>query len=152
MIRLNSDSAAARYVLAKLHQARGENRVYIQELMAALQLDNTRLPIRVEAAQSLIASGDAKGGLSLLDAATRSQKRTLPWLVQRNWALWSAGDLTEMRKGIDAGLSMKRDGELLLQDGLWEVACRQVSPGSARISGAGVRHQPRRCTGARRPE
>ena len=149
VIRLNSDSAAAHYVLAKLHQARGENRVYTQELMAALQLDNNRLPIRIEAAQSLIASNDAKGGLSLLDAAPQSQKRMLPWLVERNWALWSVGDLAEMRKGIDAGLSTKRDGELLLQDGLWKLragkfaAAREsleqaldINPGDLRALGA----------------
>ena len=149
VIRLNADSAAAHYVLAKLHQARGENRVYTQELMAALQLDNNRLPIRIEAAQSLIAGGDAKGGLSLLDLAPQSQKQMLPWVVQRNWTLWSVGDLTEMRKGIDAGLSMKRDGELLLQDGLWKLragkfaAAREsleqaldINPGDVRALGA----------------
>jgi Tfp pilus assembly protein PilF len=121
VLQLNPDSAVAHYVLASFHHARGESLTYRQELLKALQLDASRLAIRIEAAQNLLATGDAKAALSLLDEAPDAQKKLPAVLVQRNWALWMLGDMAEMRKGIDLGLSIERSTDLLLQDGVWKL-------------------------------
>jgi tetratricopeptide (TPR) repeat protein len=149
VLRSNPDSAPAHYVLAKLHQARGERHTYRQELLAALQLDPALSAIRVEAAGGMIADGEAKAALSLLDAPGEGEKRSLPWVVERNWALWSLGELAEMRKGIDAGLALKQSSDLLLQDGLWKLRggefenarksleqALDINPGDVRALGA----------------
>lgn len=121
VLHLNPDSASAHYMFAKLHQARGEQRTFRQELLNALQLDPRRLQIRLEAAQALITAGEAKAALNLLDEAPDTQKKLSAWLVQRNWALWGLGDLSGMRKGIDTGLLVEHSTDLLLQDGVWKL-------------------------------
>jgi tetratricopeptide (TPR) repeat protein len=128
VLHVNPDSAAARYILAKLHQARGEQRTYRQDLLSALQLDPSRLTIRLEAVQNLLATGDAKAAMSLLDNTPTAQKKLPSVLVQRNWALWMMGDLAEMRKGIDLGLSIERSPDLLVQDGVWKLRAGQSAP------------------------
>jgi tetratricopeptide (TPR) repeat protein len=149
VIRLNPDSAQAHYVMAKFHQRRGENLTYRQELMKALELDAGLAAVRVEAAQNLVTSGDAKAALTLLDQAPSAQKTLTPMLVARNWALWALSDLGEMRKGIDLGLSRGPSTDLLLQDGIWKLrvgkfpAARgsleqalNIDPGDVRALGA----------------
>ena len=121
VIRLNPDSAQAHYVMARFHLTRGENLTYRQELMKALQLDERLTAIRIEAAQNLVASGDAKAALTLLDQAPGTQKTLTAVLVARNWVLWALGDVAEMRKGIDLGLSRGPSSDLLLQDGVWKL-------------------------------
>ena len=149
VIRLSPDSAQAHYVMARFHRARGENLTYRQELMKALQLDERLTAIRIEAAQNLVASGDAKAALTLLDQAPSTQKTLTPVLVARNWVLWALGDVAEMRKGIDLGLSRGQSSDLLLQDGVWKLragkfpAARgsleqalKIDPGDVRALGA----------------
>jgi tetratricopeptide (TPR) repeat protein len=132
VIRLNPDSAQAHYVMAKFHQKRGEKLTYRQELMKALQLDEGLAAVRIEAARDLVASGDAKAALTLLDQAPGSQKTLTPMLVQRNWVLWAMGDMAEMRKGIDLGLSRGPSTDLLLQDGVWKLRAGKFP--AARVS------------------
>jgi tetratricopeptide (TPR) repeat protein len=136
VLAMHQDSATAHYVLARLHQSRGEGRIYRQELLKALQLDPTLLPIRIEAAQDLLASRDAKAALSLLDETSASQKQSMPVLVQRNWALWMLGDLGEMRKQIDVGLARGRNAELLLQEGLWDLRAGKFAAARAALEEA----------------
>ena len=121
VVALQPDSASVHYVLARLHLARGTSRIYRQELLKALQLDPTLLLVRIEAAQDLLANRDAKAALSLMDETPQAQKQSTAVLVQRNWALWMLGDLAEMRKQIDLGLSRGRSADLLLQDGVWNL-------------------------------
>jgi tetratricopeptide (TPR) repeat protein len=79
------------------------------------------LSVRLELAGELISKKNAKDALAVLDGAPEGQKKSLTLLAQRNWALWSYGNLQEMRKGIDQGLSQKRSTEFLVQDGLWKL-------------------------------
>ncbi len=67
-----------------------------------------------------------------MNAAPADQKQLAPVIVERNWALWAAGDMAEMRKGIDQGLSRGRSADLLLQDGLWKL--KSGNPSGARAS------------------
>jgi tetratricopeptide (TPR) repeat protein len=121
VLTLHPDSAALHYVLAKLNRARGASRIYRQELSKVLQLNPTLLAVRIEAAQELLDSHDAKACLSLLDQTPDAQKQLITVLVQRNWALWMLGDLAEMRKQIDLGLARGRNSDLLLQEGMWNL-------------------------------
>jgi len=126
-VRLQPNSAEARYIIAKLHQARGADLTYRQDLNRALELNPDLVRVRVELAQALVAGGDAKAALDLLDRVPAPQQQLTPVLVQRNWALWGLGDMAGMRRGIDQGLSRERSGDLLLQDGLWKLRANNFS-------------------------
>jgi tetratricopeptide (TPR) repeat protein len=120
-LRFQPDLAQVHYFLGKLHQARGRDLSYRQELAKALQLNPFLVNARLDLAQSLIAGKDPKGALDLLDRAPESQRTWVPLIVQRNWVYWAMGDLAQMRKGIDAGLAEQRSTDLLLQDGMWKL-------------------------------
>jgi Tfp pilus assembly protein PilF len=132
VVQLKPDSAELRYVLAKLYQARGSEGRYKQEMAKALELNPFLLPVRLEFAQSLLARNNAQAALDVLDGAPQGQKQSIPVLVERNWALWSLGNLAEMRKGIDQGLERARSADLLIQDGLWRL--RAGDPARARVA------------------
>jgi tetratricopeptide (TPR) repeat protein len=131
VLRLNPNSAEVHYVLAKLHQARGAVLRYRQELSEALRLNSYLLAVRLELAQNLLRTNDS-GALDILNATPNAQKQLPIVTVNRNWALWASGDLQEMRKGIDSGLSKERSTELLLQDGMWKL--RTGNPTGARAA------------------
>ena len=119
VVRLRSAEPEVHYLLAKLYQARGAVLTYRQELSVVLGLNPNLELVRVELAQSMLDNkSGARAAINLLDAAPGAQKGSIPILVQRNWALWMLGDLAEMRKGIDRGLSEARTPDLLIQEGL----------------------------------
>jgi tetratricopeptide (TPR) repeat protein len=128
--RLQPSAPEVHYILAKLHSARGEEASYRQELTKALELNAYLVPVRLELAQALLATQNAQAALDVLNQAPQSQKQSTPLLVQRNWALWSLGDLADMRKGIDQGLTRERSADLLIQDGVWKL--RSGDPAAAR--------------------
>ncbi len=122
VVSLRPDQYEVHYLLAKLHQARGEVLTYRQELGEALRIKPNLVAVRVELARSLSSTGaGAKTALTLLDAAPDSQKNLQSILIQRNWAYWTLQDYAAMRKGIDLGLSRERTPDLLLQFGLWKL-------------------------------
>jgi tetratricopeptide (TPR) repeat protein len=136
VIALSPTSAEPRYIMAKLEEARGEALRYRASLFKALELDRYMLDARLELAQSLIVGKDGKAALALLNAAPESQKDGAAYIVKRNWALWTSGDLAEMRKGIDHGLSRGRTADLLLQDGLWKLSTGNNSGARAALEDA----------------
>jgi Tfp pilus assembly protein PilF len=130
VLRLRPGAPEVHYILAKLHWARGAESSYRQELTKALELNPYLLPARLELAQALLVTKNAQAALDVLNQASQSQKGSTPVLVQRNWVLWSLGQLPEMRKGIDQGLARERSADLLIQDGLWKL--RSGDPAAAR--------------------
>jgi len=130
--RLRPTAPEVHYVLARLNQARGAALAYRQELSEAVRLNPYLQSVRVELAHSLLASNGARAALGLLDSAPESQKKSSALLVERNWALWTLGDMAELRKGIDRGLSQERSPDLLIQDGLWKL--KSGDPGGARAT------------------
>jgi tetratricopeptide (TPR) repeat protein len=70
--------------------------------------------------------------MGLLDETPEPQKKLPETIVQQNWVLWSLGDMPKMRKGIDMGLSLKPNADLLLQDGIWKLRAGQFA--AARVS------------------
>lgn len=114
-------SAEAHYILAKLHQKRGGILLARQELSETLRLNSFIFPARLDLARLLLASKAFKAALETLDSAPNPQKASLPFIVERNWVLWAAGDMNQFRRGIDSGLSRARTPDLLIQDGLWKL-------------------------------
>jgi len=130
VLHLQPAAPEVHYILAKLHRARGAESSYRQDLAKALELNAYWLPIRLELVQALLAAKNAQAALDTLNQAPQSQKQSTPVLAQRNWVLWSLGNLGEMRKGIDQGLAHERSADLLIQDGLWKL--RSGDPAAAR--------------------
>ena len=142
VLRLSPESAEIHYLLAQLHRARGSDLSYRQELTEALRIQPFALNVRLELAQVQLATNAARTALQLLDEAPPRQKTSPSLLVQRNWALWSLGDLAQMRKGIDQGLTMQpQSPEFLVQDGYWKLQARDFK-GAAAAFEASLRLSP----------
>jgi tetratricopeptide (TPR) repeat protein len=121
VLHVKPNAPEAHYVAAKLQQARGNRLTYRQELSEALRLDPALLLVRLELAQNLTAGKEERAARDILDAAPQFQKASPAWLAERNWALWSMGDMAEMRQGIDRGLAAQKSADFLIQDGLWKL-------------------------------
>ncbi len=133
MLQLKPTEPEVHFLLAKLSQARGAALTYRQELSETLRLNPNLLGVRLELAHSLLSTpSGARAALDLLNAAPGFQRDSMPVLVERNWALWTLGNMPEMRKGIDVGLAREKTPELLIQDGAWKL--RAGNPIGARAS------------------
>jgi len=132
VLRLKPDSGEAHYVVGRMFQARGANYRDRQELTGALRLNPNLLQARLEMVESLLASKDVRAASEVLAATPKDQMTSPQIQVQRNWIAFANGDMTEMRKGIDAGLASERSLDLLVQDGLWKL--RAGNPQGARVS------------------
>lgn len=109
------------YLQAKLRQTLGNTLIYRQELAEALRLNPALMAVRLELAQNFLQANAGRPALDLLNEAPASQKQLMPIIEERNWAQWSVGNLAEMRKGIDQGLTSQRTPQLLIQDGLYKL-------------------------------
>jgi tetratricopeptide (TPR) repeat protein len=152
VVQLQPTSAGVHYILAKLYLARKADLRYRQELAKVLELNPYLLAARLDLAGVLIAGNGSQGSqaaLAILNDTPSSQKTLQAVVAQRNWALWGAGDMAEMRKGIDQGLAEGKSTEFLLQDGLWKLrsgnaagartaleAALNLNPGDIRALGA----------------
>jgi len=134
VLHFQSDSAPAHYIMAKIHEDQGQTLPARQELTESLRLDPRMLPVRLELAELLLKTNAAAAALQLMEAKDfpESQQHLLPAIVERNWALWATGNMAELRKGIDQGLSQARVPDLLIQDGLWKLTQRK--PAEARVA------------------
>jgi Tfp pilus assembly protein PilF len=132
VLHLQPASGEVQYILAKLHQTRGSEFRYREELAKALELNPYLLQVRLEFVQSLLADNKAQAAQDVLNEVPLAQKQSIPVLVERNWILWSLGNMSEMRKGIDQGLARIRSTDLLIQDGLWKL--RSGDPARARVA------------------
>jgi tetratricopeptide (TPR) repeat protein len=132
VLMLRPNSGEAHYILAKVYASRGETLSYREQLTEALKLNPYLEQIRVELAQSFLRDNQAQAALETLNAAPSAEKRSLAIIAERNWALWASGDMAQMRKGIDEGLSLRRSSDFLIQDGLWKL--RAGNPTGARTS------------------
>jgi tetratricopeptide (TPR) repeat protein len=112
--------AEAHSTMSAVHEARGATLRQREELGEALRLAPGLLPVRLNLARLLIASKAPAAALDILDAKETypSQKQTVPYIVQRNWALLALGRREELRKGIDQGLAASRTPDLLVQNAL----------------------------------
>ncbi|MGD1092108.1 MAG: tetratricopeptide repeat protein [Bryobacteraceae bacterium] len=129
VLQFRPDSAEAHYFLARTHQLQGAAMNQRHELSRALELDPNLLIARIDLAGSLIAGGDARAALDLMNATPERQRDDVAAVVQRNWALWGKGDLVEMRKGVAKGLAAANNPELVLQQALLRFKDGDVAGG-----------------------
>lgn len=121
VLQLRPNAAEAHYMKAKLHQARGDKRLYRQELGEALRLNAALEPVRVELARDYVNQNEVKAALDVLDGAPEAHRQSPALMIQRNWAYWAAGDMPAMRRGIDMLLTVGASPDVLLQDGAWKL-------------------------------
>lgn len=131
-LRFQPDSAQVHFLLARTHASQGNSMNEKRELNEALAHDPTLFVARAALAQALLRSGAANAAVELMDKAPTPQLHTMPWIVQRNWALIESRNLSELRKGIDEGLSKARTPDLLMQDALYAAQSKDLK--RARIS------------------
>jgi tetratricopeptide (TPR) repeat protein len=124
VLQTRPNSHEAHFFQAKLHQSRNQPRLYQQELREAVRLEPNFLVARLELANALRATGDAKAALTLLDEAPAANKRVLGYAVARNWAL-IATDSPDARKMVNATLQVSQAPEILLQDGALKLEEKQ---------------------------
>ena len=130
------ESAPVHYIMAKLNQARGADVTYRKELNDALRLGPGLLQARLELAQNLIATGGAASALKILDETPASQKNLLAVLIQRNWALHSQNRMEELRKGVEAGLAVSREPDLIIQSAWVRLAEKNFQAARALVDEA----------------
>jgi tetratricopeptide (TPR) repeat protein len=127
--KLNPAMPEVHYLRARIAKQRGLDLSYRNELVETLQINRALLGVRIELAQDYVRAHNGQAALDTLDGALPSQKPTAAWLAAHNWALWTTGNLAEMRTGIDNGLSHQRSLEFLVQDALWKF--RSGNPSGA---------------------
>jgi tetratricopeptide (TPR) repeat protein len=135
-LKLLPAAAEVRYLLAKIYQARGGALSYRQELAKALEVNPALLPVRLELARALTQANQARAVMGLLAEAPEFQRDSTPLLIERNWALWSMRNMSELRKGIDQGLSRERSLDFLVQDGLWKLRSNDAAGARAALEEA----------------
>jgi putative PEP-CTERM system TPR-repeat lipoprotein len=132
LLHFRPDSAEAHYILSKVYGAGGASLNQRQELAEALRLNPNLLAARVELAQRLIASNAASAALKVMNETPEAQRKKVAVIAARNWALLGVGDNAAARQGVDAGLALAREPELLLEDGALKLVAKD--PAGARAS------------------
>lgn len=89
---LQSNSAEAQYLFAKLHEARGHVMSQRQALNEALRLRPSLLVARLELARLMIGRNAARTALQVIEETPKEQKNLLAVVLERNWALLALGE------------------------------------------------------------
>lgn len=122
VLKVEPNSAVAHFVLAGVHGRLGNLRNRRQELSEAVRLNPLYLAARLELARTMIASKAASSALTLLNETPELQRRDPAVIAERNRALWATGNYGDAKKGIQAGLSLVRTPELLLQNAALSIS------------------------------
>jgi tetratricopeptide (TPR) repeat protein len=133
-LHFRTESAEAHYLLAKVYQGRGNTAVQKQELGEALKLDPGYLAARVDLARVLTGSGGAQSTLKLLDEAPEEQRKAIPVVIQRNWALLALGQVAEARQGVNQLLAAGNVPEALLQDSVLKLGQKDYAGSRASVA------------------
>jgi tetratricopeptide (TPR) repeat protein len=115
VLHFTPDSAPAHFLLARVYSAEGQPQRQRQELLDTLRLNGDLLQARLILGTSLLAAGQAKTALEIIDQAPEPQKTQAPWMLGHNWAELSAGNIPEAEAGIDRVLREGRTPEAVLQ-------------------------------------
>jgi tetratricopeptide (TPR) repeat protein len=131
VVSFEPSSAEARYLLARVHAARGNMGSAKQELAEAVRLNPEPLRPRLEYARVLLTLHSADSALVVLDAAPEWHKRNPAFVAERNWTLAVLGRKAEMRAGVEAALKAGRTAELLLQSAVLKMDSGDMEGGRA---------------------
>ena len=135
VLHFHADSAQAHFLLAKVHQMRGDSLNQRNELNEALRIRPGFLQARVQLAQALLASGAAQSALDLLNAREVPQNN-LGVIAQKNWTLLALKQNDEARQEVARGLAAARAPELLLQDAYLKIQQKEYSAARASLAEA----------------
>ena len=116
VIRFAPESAGAHFMLSKVYRAKGLPNNQQEELQQTLRLNPEILQARLELELSFLAANQAKAAISVIDDAPEAQKKQLPWMIGRNWALMAGGNLQEAKTGIEGALKEGRPAEAVYQN------------------------------------
>lgn len=116
-LHFRPDSAPLHFALAQAYAAESRTGVEQEEFHRALELSPHFLQARLSLEASYLSARQGKAALGVMDSAPDDQKNSAAWLIGRNWALISAGDLKAARAGIDQALHAGRPADAVYQDG-----------------------------------
>lgn len=133
-LAIQSDSAAAHYLLAQVQQKRNRLALQKQELTETLRLDPAHAAARAELAALLTAFHDARAALSLIEAAPGALKEDIALALQRSWALIEGGEFARAREAVDSILARAPSSEVLLQDAALRAQARDWTGAVAGLS------------------
>jgi tetratricopeptide (TPR) repeat protein len=121
LLQRYSASPEAHYLSARIFQETGAAARRAGELREALRHGPHLLQARLELAQTYIDSGSPKSALPVLDEAPGDQHKSLPFILERNWALLAMRDYPELSKGLVDAFAAGRNPEALLQSGMLQL-------------------------------
>jgi len=121
------DSVQGHYLLSKIYAAKSQPRLQQQELEEALKINPMFLAARLDMSQSLLAMHRPDAALDVLDHTPPDQKKSLLFLVGRNWALLAKGEHEELRRQLDVSLKHARIPDFLFQDALLNMQLKQYA-------------------------
>jgi Tfp pilus assembly protein PilF len=121
VLHLRSDSVEAHSAMSNLYHQTGETELERQELNQVLQLNPLALPARARLARSYTLAGKASAALDIVKGAPVSQRRAVPLLLERNWALYALGRTEELKVAIAEGEAVSSSPEWLLQSALLKL-------------------------------
>jgi len=121
VLKFHPDSAEAHLALAHVLRAEGLQHLESEELNETLRLRPDMLEARMALVRNLLVANQPKSAIGLLDQAPGAQKRALPVVTDRIWALLEAGDAKEARVYLDQALRVSRNPQLKLQDAVLKM-------------------------------
>lgn len=116
-VQSKPNSPEAHHLMARLHRKNGSTEIERQELFEVLRLNPGLLGARLELANSFLAGKAPQTALDILHQAPALQQNLLPLQVQRGWAYWALGNMTEVKKLLSSGVA-RRIPDLLILQGL----------------------------------
>lgn len=130
---VDSASAQLHYLRAKIFQNKGDSHRQKQELYEALRLAPGSMTTRFELVRALMDTNNPQPALQTLNETPEAQKRTLPFVVFRNWMLIAAGDTQTARDTLSKALPHIKTRDLLLQDALLKLAAKDLAGAKASL-------------------
>jgi len=124
-LQYQPNSGKAHYLMARVNRAQGAMLNSRRELTEALRCDPSLMIARFDLAESLLRASDPKAALELLKAAPKDQLNLMPMLIQQNWALLAAGQLDEVREGVNKARALGDAPELHMQAGIIALQQKQ---------------------------
>ena len=109
VLQVQPDSAEAHRFMARTFKSQGQWQNERLELIESLKLRQDLLQARLGLARNYINANEPKVALQVLNEAPEQQRKQLPLLIERNWALLAANDLASLRTSLDSALKNRRD-------------------------------------------
>lgn len=116
VIRFTPDSPSAHLLLARVYEAQHMANSVRGELQQALRLDPALLQARIALANDYLSAKQVQSAVDVLEQALPSQKVQVPWVIGRNWAMISQGNLKEARANSDRVLQLVRTPDAIYQN------------------------------------